>query len=79
MSEVTLTQVEHDGVLYPADTPVEKIKGLSGEQAEKLREVKAIGEPSIPESVKSELEAARAEVEELKALLAEATKTEPKK
>jgi hypothetical protein len=87
MSEVTLTQVNHDGVLYPEDTPVSKIKGLSGDQAEALRLVGAIGEHVIPESVQAELDEKEKEVEALKAKIAEleakaaadAAATDPKK
>ena len=71
MAEVTLTQVNHDGVLYPEDTPVSKIKGLSGDQAEVLRLVGAIGEHVIPESVQDELDQKEQEVEDLKAKIAE--------
>ena len=72
MAETTFTDVMHDGVLYKADTAVSKIKGLTGDQADALRAAGAIGEPVVPESVKSELEAALAEVEALKAQLAAA-------
>lgn len=72
MAEVTFTDVMHDGVLYKADTAVSKITGLTGDQADALRAAGAIGEHVIPESVKSELEAALAEVEALKAQLAAA-------
>lgn len=73
MAEVTLTQVNHNGVLYPEDTPITKIKGLSGEQADLLREVGAIGEHSLPVSVQNELDAKDAEVAALKAKIAELT------
>jgi len=80
MAEVTQTVLMHDGVIYPVDTPVTKIKDLTDEQAKALRDSGAIAEPVIPESVKSELEAALAEVELLKAQLAdaEAVKVEKK-
>ena len=71
MAEVTLTQINHDGVLYPEDTPVSKIKGLSGDQEEVLRLVGAIGEHVIPESVQDELDQKEQEVEALKAKIAE--------
>lgn len=72
MAEVTMTAVMHDGVTYPVDTPVSDIKGISTEQKDALRASGAIGEHKIPASVKSELDAAMAEVESLKKQLAEA-------
>lgn len=80
MSEVTLTAVNHNGVEYPPDTPVGKIEDLSDEQADQLREAGAIGEPVVPESVKTELDDANAaiaakdaEIAELQKKLAEAS------
>lgn len=74
MAEVTQTVLMHDGVIYPVDTPVTKIKDLTSEQADALRASGALAEPFVPESVKTELDAALAEVEALKAQLAEAEK-----
>lgn len=75
MAEIVLIQVQHDGVVYDVDTPVSKIKDLSPEQRKQLRDVGAIGEPNVHETVKSELEAKDAEIEALKAELAKAKNT----
>ena len=75
MAEIVLIQVQHDGVVYDVDTPVSKIKDLSLEQRKQLRDVGAIGEPNVHETVKSEIEAKDAEIEALKAELAKAKNT----
>lgn len=75
MAEIVLIQVQHDGVVYDVDTPVSKIKDLSPEQRKQLRNVGAIGEPNVHETVKSELEAKDAEIEALKAELAKTKET----
>lgn len=75
MAEVTLNPVMHNGVTYDVDTPVTKIADLSPEQLQALRDNGAVGKPVVPESVKSELDAAKAEIELLKKQIADAAKT----
>ena len=73
MAEVVLITVNHNGTVYPVDTPVAEIKDLTEDQKAALIAAGAVGEPVVHSATKAELDAKDAEIAALKEQLRAAT------